>query len=393
MKKIKKEQNKFENDYNYNYSCSLKSKIKVIKERKKRGKKDTLQCIDDDGNLCTMTPTNTFWYIYYIANGNAMDTQAKEKFRRRFRLPYKQFCELLNLLEEDERFRRWWKGLCNNAGAAASPLSLLLLGSLRYLGRGWTFDDIEESTAISEEVHRVFFHQFIDYCSTTLFDKYVTAPTNAEEARTHMMDYIIAGMPGCVSSTDATHIAMGCCPHQIRHIHKGFKLNFPSRTYNLSCNHRRRILYTTSGHPASWNDKTLQQFDKFMTGIYNGTIMDDIVFELDDILDGNRIKVKYQGPWNLVDNGYIHWSTCIPPMKQSRLCTETRWSQWLESMRKDVECCFGILKGRFRILKSPIRIHDIEEVDKIWKTCCALHNWLLEIDGLDKEYTGKPTSE
>ena len=62
-------------------------------------------------------------------------------------------------------------------------------------------------------------------------------------------------------------------------------------------------------------------------------------------------------------------------------------------MRKDVECCFGILKGRFRILKSPIRIHDINEVDKIWKTCCSFHNWLLDIDGLDKEYTGKPTSE
>ena len=31
--------------------------------------------------------------------------------------------------------------------------------------------------------------------------------------------------------------------------------------------------------------------------------------------------------------------------------------------------------------------------DKIWKTCCAPHNWLLEIDGLDKKFTGKPTSE
>jgi len=25
-------------------------------------------------------------------------------------------------------------------------------------------------------------------------------------------------------------------------------------------------------------------------------------------------------------------------------------------------------------------------VDKIWLTCCALHNWLLDIDGLDKEW-------
>ena len=53
-------------------------------------------------------------------------------------------------------------------------------------------------------------------------------------------------------------------------------------------------------------------------------------------------------------------------------------------MRKDVESTFGILKGRFRILKSGVRLHKIETTDKIWLTCCALHNMLLEVDGLDK---------
>ncbi len=53
-------------------------------------------------------------------------------------------------------------------------------------------------------------------------------------------------------------------------------------------------------------------------------------------------------------------------------------------MRKDVECTFGILKGRFRVLKTGIRLHKIEAVDKIWLTCCALHNLLLEADGLDE---------
>ncbi len=43
-------------------------------------------------------------------------------------------------------------------------------------------------------------------------------------------------------------------------------------------------------------------------------------------------------------------------------------------MRKDVECTFGILKGRWRILKA----------DYIWLTCCALHNWLLDIDGMNE---------
>ena len=52
-----------------------------------------------------MTQAKTFWYIYYILNGNVeMDTQQKERSLRGFRLPCKQFCQLLNLLEKDERF-------------------------------------------------------------------------------------------------------------------------------------------------------------------------------------------------------------------------------------------------------------------------------------------------
>lgn len=75
-----------------------------------------------------------------------------------------------------------------------------------------------------------------------------------------------------------------------------------------------------------------------------------------------------------------------------------------------VECTFGILKGRYehcitllfpcfvssrdmisfplrwRILKTGVRLHGAAVVDKIWKTCCALHNWLLEVDGLNAEW-------
>jgi hypothetical protein len=40
-------------------------------------------------------------------------------------------------------------------------------------------------------------------------------------------------------------------------------------------------------------------------------------------------------------------------------------------MRKDVECTFGIMKGRFRILKSGIRLYGVLKMDEVWKTCCA----------------------
>jgi hypothetical protein len=32
-------------------------------------------------------------------------------------------------------------------------------------------------------------------------------------------------------------------------------------------------------------------------------------------------------------------------------------------------------------------------VDLIWLTCCALHNWLLEIDGLNEAWTGEQVAD
>jgi hypothetical protein len=59
------------------------------------------------------------------------------------------------------------------------------------------------------------------------------------------------------------------------------------------------------------------------------------------------------------------------------------WSEWLESVRKDVECTFGILKARFRFLKGAIRYHSPDLIEESLKTCAILHNILLEHDHLD----------
>jgi hypothetical protein len=48
----------------------------------------------------------------------------------------------------------------------------------------------------------------------------------------------------------------------------------------------------------------------------------------------------------ITDNGYLAWSCTIPSIKSSSSEAEIRFSQWIESLRKDVECTFGILKGR-----------------------------------------------
>ena len=104
-------------------------------------------------------------------------------------MPHANFVELCDGIKESDLFLRWTSGK-DATGKNSSPIELLLLGTLRYLGRGFTFDDCEENTAISEETHRVFFHVFITYGSTCLYNRYVSAPNSLEEAMHHGADLI-----------------------------------------------------------------------------------------------------------------------------------------------------------------------------------------------------------
>ncbi len=63
-------------------------------------------------------------------------------------------------------------------------------------------------------------------------------------------------------------------------------------------------------------------------------------------------------------------------------------------MHKDIECTFGILKGRWRILKAGVHLWGVLYTDNVWLTCCTLHNWLLDIDGFGGEWNcGVPISD
>ena len=132
---------------------------------------------------------------------------------------------------------------------------------------------------------------------------------------------------------------------------------------------------------------TMVRFDTFLTDIRAGRILTDNEFELLSYdKEGNVISVRYNGVYVVVDNGYLAWSCTVPPISVTNKIDETRWSRWVESMRKDVECTFGILKGRWRILKTGVRVYGVDKVDEIWLTCCALHNWLLDIDGISGQW-------
>ena len=51
------------------------------------------------------------------------------------------------------------------------------------------------------------------------------------------------------------------------------------------------------------------------------------------------------------------WKTLMAPMKHASDMWSARWSCNAESVRKDVEGCFGILKQRWCVLRNPVDLH------------------------------------
>ena len=132
-----------------------------------------------------------------------------------------------------------------------------------------------------------------------------------------------------------------------------------------------------------------------MMMIEHGSIFDDCVFELYDANENNngnqvcnRIDVKrqYRGAWLLVDNGYNSWPTTVPPIKTT---ANTKGNSFFGMVGIHEKGCGVHLWNTKRSLQnfeewnSNIRYRMCRQY---FLTRCALHNWLLKIDGLDDQW-------
>ncbi len=124
-----------------------------------------------------------------------VDSPRAKKFCSRFRLPFPSYLELVELIKAYDRFERW----CGfkKFNQTTSRIKLLVLGSLHYLGRGWAFDDIEENTAIFQEVHHTFFI-FSLKLEAPFYTQFVQTPVHLDEAKSNMEECTESGLPGCV---------------------------------------------------------------------------------------------------------------------------------------------------------------------------------------------------
>jgi len=167
-------------------------------------------------------------------------------------------------------------------------------------------------------------------CCRNVSHFYVKPPQSTATIAAAERLYAALGLPGAISSTDCTHAQWDMCPASELVAHKGPK-GKPTRVFQMTVGHNHIIYYVSRTFPGTYADKSIVRYDEFLQQVRRDPLYTQFPFK--------DLQFPVKRPWSM---------------------EALLWSARIESVRKDVECAFGRLKGRFRILKLPLRFHKIE---------------------------------
>ena len=329
--------------------------------------------------------SSIYWrkYILEAQNAHPNDDQSiwndksfkGRQFRNRFGLPYSMFYEVCQKWNTDGEYRAS-TDLVNRERIDAR---LLILGWFRVVSKGVPFDNVEEGNDVSLERNRSFFDRFTRWFKAAYAWKIAMPRTDTEIA--HVEQYYRNNLvPGAIGSIDCVHVGWDMCPTGIRSDCEGNE-GYPTLAFEVVVSHTRKILACSDAFYGTWNDRTISKIDPAIKAL-----REDDYYLTRKWTRYNHLgeAVEETGYFFICDGGYHRWECLIPPYKHQIQGTDAeRWSSNMETIRKDVECTFGILKKRFMILKNKFRLHRMEDIANIFKCCCILHNMLLDWDGLD----------
>jgi hypothetical protein len=251
---------------------------------------------------------------------------------------------------------------------------LIVLTCLNVLAHGTPFRCLTLNTHISASNHRLYFLKFVEMFSKHR-KEYIHLPENHDQLQEVMGRYQDVGLSGAMGSIDVVHCKWSNCPAGNRNHAKG-KEGYPTLAFQCISDYDHRIDGVFGPQWGTRNDKHIVKLNTNVKRIKSGWYKDVewCYFRRDGTMATDV------GAYLISDNGYLRWPITICPFMHAKKTTcEGYFSSNLESVRKDVECVFGILKKRWKILDYRFRHRSMRTCSEIFITCCCLHNIMLDM--------------
>ena len=251
-------------------------------------------------------------------------------------------------------------------GIKTVTLERRTLACIWYFGNTETFRSVADRFGVSKGTLHYYISKFCKVMNMHQILKQLIKWPSSEPEYNSIADKFAerTGFPNVIGAIDGTYIPISG-PTAFRDSYICRK-GFPAMHLQAVC------------------DSSLCFLDVFSA--YPGSVHDSRVFRNSPLY--NELEKK-PIPWKyhlLGDSAYGLTGFCLTPFRDNGhlKAEEKRYNSAHSSTRVDIERSFGLLKGKFRKLKS-LDMHKVEEIPNVIITCCTLHNFILLHETLDED--------
>nr|GEX39858.1 hypothetical protein [Tanacetum cinerariifolium] len=201
---------------------------------------------------------------------------------------------------------------------------------------------------------------------------YDTAPDAFDE--TYQLHEQKHGLPGMLGSIDCMHWEWRNCPKSLHGWFKRKDHKHQTLMLEAVADQKLWIWHAYFGVPGANNDLNV---------LYGSSLSDDELAdtspECSFVVNGHTYRQGYY----LADGIYPAWSTFVKTFSVVRDEKTLKFKRVQESARKDIERAFGVLQGRWGIIRQPSRAYQINTLKRIMYCCIILHNMILDDEGFE----------
>nr|XP_043620056.1 uncharacterized protein LOC122591895 [Erigeron canadensis] len=169
--------------------------------------------------------------------------------------------------------------------------------------------------------------------------EYLRRPTQHDVARIFEAHEQHHYMPGMLGSIDCTHAEWLNCPRHLRGQYTRDDHGVPTIMFEITASQHTWIWHAYFGAAGSNNDI------------------------------------------NVLNQSDFKYSAFLKAYPYPTDPKEKRFKKLQEAARKDVERAFGILKGKWKILRRPLRPMIKDKIAQCVYATCILHNMIIKGDG------------
>lgn len=302
-----------------------------------------------------------------------------EDFRRRFRMPRELFDRIVaDIVRHDP----WFKQKRDCTGKLGLTSLQKICCAVRMIATGNSGDDMDDRYRLAESTAIKSMKRFCN-CIVEIYGADALRSPNVDDMRDLLAESTDSRFPGKLGSVDCMHIVWKNCPTAWAGMYTG-KEGQPTIVLEAIADHRRRFWHLYFGLPGSLND--INVYDR--SPIHERTLSGEsprVTYEV----NGNVYTIPY---W-LSDGIYPTHHCLIQAIKQPTNEKQKLFTTLQESIRKEVECAFGILQAKFQIVARPLRLWKRADIHRVVKACVVLHNliidWEIDQDGYS-QYANDP---